>query len=74
MRHTGERNHGCAICNKQFVLKHELDAHMNVHTRLKKFECGICYQKFTRKHQIQIHQKRYHPGEEIDLHVSVFTK
>ncbi|KAH3749828.1 hypothetical protein DPMN_184343 [Dreissena polymorpha] len=37
--HTGKKEFQCTYCDKSFGLKHNLLAHMNIHTKYKPWEC-----------------------------------
>ena len=43
--HTKENNLKCEICEKKFIRKSSVKAHMLVHTKVKDFQCEFCQKK-----------------------------
>ncbi|KAK3866430.1 hypothetical protein Pcinc_028037 [Petrolisthes cinctipes] len=65
------RNHSrslqtCRICG---ISVKNLEIHMNLHTKEKKFECSICGAIYHNKASFHFHVKRVHMGEEVRKHM-----
>ncbi|KAK1329850.1 hypothetical protein QTO34_010033 [Cnephaeus nilssonii] len=60
--HTGEKPHGCSLCDKAFSRKSRLIEHQRTHTGEKPYECTECDKTFRWKSQLNSHQKT-HTGE-----------
>ncbi|EAA02801.5 AGAP012598-PA, partial [Anopheles gambiae str. PEST] len=46
-RHSGERPHVCAVCNRGFRCRTALTVHGRTHTGEKPFRCAVCSVRFT---------------------------
>ncbi|GAB0096428.1 zinc finger protein Xfin-like [Sergentomyia squamirostris] len=63
--HSNIRRFACSKCDKQFMLKHQLQRHQNVHQNVRPFECSVCKKRFKTKPHLQYHalchsqEKRY---------------
>ncbi|VDH96523.1 Hypothetical predicted protein [Mytilus galloprovincialis] len=52
----------CDICNKEFIRKPLLDAHVLQHTRQKPFGCNFCSSSFQFANELQMHLRTHkHP-------------
>ena len=58
--HERIKEHMCAVCNKAFGKRSQLNIHANVHLKLKDFECHLCHQRFGYKGSEQRHMKNKH--------------
>lgn len=56
----------CGICG---IAIKNLEVHMNLHTREKKYECGKCGAVYHNKASFHFHMKRVHTGEEMRKHI-----
>lgn len=55
-----DQHYMCNLCNKPFLLKENLIAHMTTHTNTEtKFKCFYCNQKFTQQHKLIAHEKKH---------------
>ncbi|KAL7638272.1 UNVERIFIED_CONTAM: hypothetical protein RMT77_010836 [Armadillidium vulgare] len=54
-KHTGERPHGCPMCNSRFVSASDLQRHLYTHTGENTFSCLYCSRKFKNKSSLKIH-------------------
>ncbi|XP_059609022.1 zinc finger protein ZFP2-like [Phlebotomus argentipes] len=63
--HSGVRRFACNKCDKEFMQKHQLQKHQNVHIAVRPFECSVCRKRFKTKPHMQYHalchsqEKRY---------------
>lgn len=65
------RNHSrslqtCKICG---ISIKNLEIHMNLHTKEKKYECSVCGAVYHNKASFHFHVKRVHMGEEVRKHM-----
>lgn len=51
----------CSHCDKAFMRRSNLNAHMSIHTQVKPFNCEQCDQSFALKWNLTVHQ-RIHTG------------
>ncbi|KAB7501648.1 Zinc finger protein, partial [Armadillidium nasatum] len=58
-KHTGERPHGCPMCNSRFVSASDLQRHLYTHTGENTFSCLYCSRKFKNKSSLKIHVSIY---------------
>lgn len=52
-----KRKFSCPHCEKTFVRKLTLKAHMSVHTKIKPFACDLCPKSFAMRHELTSHCK-----------------
>ncbi|XP_067144744.1 zinc finger protein 271-like [Centruroides vittatus] len=62
-----KRNHTCDLCQKTFVSKEILQAHLNFHIRKKPFSCTTCNQKFSWLFLLRRHLKEYNTEKQIEI-------
>ncbi|QQP56318.1 Zinc finger protein 112like, partial [Caligus rogercresseyi] len=62
-RHLQFRPHRCPSCRKDFFSKHELSAHVLIHSGKKPFSCSLCEKNFNRLHHLKRHKAALHKDE-----------
>ncbi|ELT89996.1 hypothetical protein CAPTEDRAFT_37481, partial [Capitella teleta] len=53
-RHAGIKTNKCTVCDKSFVTRSQLAAHVRIHTE-RSFECTVCMKRFHDKHKLLRH-------------------
>lgn len=56
---------GWAGCHKTFAHQNGLNAHMQIHTKIKPYQCDECGKFFTQKYNLKTHQQTIHSGERL---------
>ena len=54
------RPYFCTMCDKRFMVKSYLNAHLQTHSVEKPFVCTVCDKRFTRKTYLNVHHKHIH--------------
>lgn len=54
--HTGEKVHGCDLCNKSFSRKDNLHKHRKTHGVAGPYVCETCGKSFVVKHYYLMHK------------------
>ncbi|XP_031626849.1 zinc finger protein 845-like, partial [Contarinia nasturtii] len=57
--HTGNKEHQCATCGKQFVSRERLKRHNLHHTAEPKFKCDLCDKAYTRSDKLLYHRRSH---------------
>ncbi|XP_069059033.1 oocyte zinc finger protein XlCOF6-like isoform X1 [Pleurodeles waltl] len=58
---THETLFSCAVCKEKFTKKEPLEAHLRIHSELKRFPCNKCEKSFTKMSNLKNHD-RLHTG------------
>ncbi|XP_047099998.1 zinc finger and SCAN domain-containing protein 22-like isoform X1 [Schistocerca piceifrons] len=56
-----ERPFECQLCQKRFVRKHHLQAHLRSHSGIKPFNCPLCGKALSSKQSVGIHLRQHEP-------------
>lgn len=57
--HSGNKEHQCAACGKQFVSRERLKRHMVRHSGEAKFKCDLCPKAYTRSDKLLYHRRTH---------------
>ncbi|XP_047485367.1 zinc finger protein 808-like isoform X2 [Penaeus chinensis] len=66
MRNHSQAMQTCEVCG---ITVKNLEIHMNLHTKEKKYECQQCGAVYHNKASFHFHMKRVHMGQEVRKHI-----
>lgn len=60
--HPREDRLKCDMCEKSYIIKHELASHLTKHLRGESMplECGSCGKQFRRRNTLRYHERKFH--------------
>jgi len=61
--HTGQYNHTCTTCGKNFMKKSHYESHLRSHATERPFQCPTCGKGYKERKHCREHVRRVHPND-----------
>ena len=65
--HINKNSHACDICQKEFLRKDGLSAHINTHLKIRSYQCDKCPESFYSSSSLSKHKNKHKGGFECKV-------